>query len=151
MNETVTSLISLLGKAHMDPSVKQALISLGMDLKKVRLKRGDVDMNMVAENYGIEIEFADQNKYRTNGAFPEGALVLGAIFFSPASQSSVGSLPYGMHFDMTRSQVATLLGNPAWSSPVAPIDRWRQDARDLTVRFDRATQKAQRFIFSLPK
>ena len=123
----------------------------GVAEKKVRLKGGDFDVNVVAAAHGVEFEFADQTKYKFEGNMPDGALVLGVVFFSPASQDRVGPMPHGVRFDMTREQAAAALGRPVWTSPVAPIDRWHLDGRDMTVRFDRATTKVQKVIFSLTK
>jgi hypothetical protein len=151
MKLKAVDLVSLLGKSHADDSVKDALAELGLDAAKIKLKRGDVDMNIVSASSGVEIEFADPAKYRGTENLPDGALVLGAVFFSGASGKTLGSLPHRLGFDLTRQTAQSLLGPPSWSSPVAPIDRWSIDHKELTLRFDKATGKVQRVIFSLPK
>ena len=151
MNILVNDVVGLLGKIHVDESLKSVLNRLGLDASKIRLKRGDVDMNLISKEFGLEIEFADTTKYRCHENLPEGALVAGAVFFSPLSVERLGALPYEISFAMTRPSAQALLGTPTWSSPVAPTDRWSVDGREVTVRFDRETGKVQRVIFSLPK
>lgn len=151
MTVRMDDVLGVLGKIHVDESVKQVVVALGLDPSKIRLKRGDVDINIVSKSHGLEIEFADITKYRGGEDFPEGALVAGAIFVSPASIETLGELPHGIDFALSRESAQDLLGKPDWSSPVAPIDRWNKDSRDITIRFDRSSGKAQRIIFSLPK
>ncbi|MFT3818409.1 MAG: hypothetical protein QM750_12370 [Rubrivivax sp.] len=151
MTMKVEDLLVLLGKSSTNEKVRETLTALGIDMKKVRLKKGDFDVNVVAESYGIEIEFADPGKYKSTEPIPEGALVLGAVFISSTTISKLGSLPYGLEFGLTRELAASKLGKPVWSSPVAPIDRWLLDDHEVTIRFERTSLKVQRIIFSRPK
>lgn len=147
----LVDLIDLLGKSNVNDGVRTGLDALGIDVRRIRLKRGDFDVNVVSESYEIEIEFADADKYKSTEQIPEGALVLGAILLSPATTAKLGALPHGLEFGMTREALFAKLGKPVWSSPVAPIDRWAIGSHDVTVRFERTSLKSQRIIFSQPK
>lgn len=71
---------------------------------------------------------------------PEGTLVVSTVFlFAEGVQKHrqyQGDLPHGLRFGMSRDQVRALLGEPQWTSPVLPIDRWHYDGYRLAVNFD---------------
>lgn len=143
-------LIGLLGSPHRSEAVQAALKELGVDPKKVRLKRGEFDVSIEVASAGIELEFADPEANGIAWSEPEGTLVLSAVFFVSPSAPIGQSLPAGLGWGMTRAAARQLLGAPSWSSPVVANDRWRVADHDVTIRFGKS-DAAQMFIFSLPK
>jgi hypothetical protein len=148
---TANELISLLGMPHTAPAVQRVLTELGIDPKKVRLKKGDFDVSVEGKQVALELEFADPEKYGVELPGPDGQLVLGHVMIFGPAVAQLGGLPEGLTPLSSRAQAKELLGPPAWTSPVAPIDRWQVNGINLTVRFDRATERAERFTYALPK
>lgn len=149
------SLISALGLPHSDGRVKQLLHALGLQDKKVKLKRGDFDVAFDAPSHGVDVVFSDPSQHELPDTFPEGALVFSCVFFfsegSQGHKAFEAPLPFALRFAMPKAAVRDLMGLPEWTSPVLPIERWVVDGRQVAVAFSEDGQAIEYLSVSVPE
>lgn len=140
MSVPANQLLECLGKPHIDEQVKATLSAVGLGAAKIKLKRGEFDLALAAEKYGVDINFSDPSDYELDGSMPDGALVVSTVFFFKNGVEKHaqfgGELPHKLKFEMSRKEVRALLGKPEWSSPALPNDRWKFGKYKLVVDFN---------------
>lgn len=151
----IQNVLELLGLAHTDPVVTKLMTDLGLGGKKIKLKRGESQVAFESEASGLDFNFADPATVVCAVPAPEGALVLSAVFVYAngvqGHKQYAGALPHGLQFDLNRGGARKLLGDPVWSSPVMPIDRWSFGAHEITVWFTRPNETVGHVIAHLPR
>jgi hypothetical protein len=149
------SLISALGLPHSDGQVKLLLQALGLQDKKVKLKRGDFDVAFDAPSHGVDVVFSDPTQHDLPETFPEGALVFSCVFFfsegSQGHKAFQAPLPLSLRFAMPNAAVRALLGEPEWTSPVLPIEHWMVDGKQVAVSFTDDGQAIDYISVALPE
>jgi len=133
---------TLLERTSSDPAVVALLGTLGIAQPIKPPKRDQEYRGVEAKAYGIALNFSRAEDLDLPGMqdLPEGTLVVSTVFlFAERVQKHrqyQGALPHGLKFGMSRDQVRTLLGEPHWTSPMLPVDRWHYDGYRLAVNFD---------------
>jgi hypothetical protein len=132
------ALIALLGKPSDAPEVIDLLRQ--MSAKAPKLKKGDTTAHVDAEKLGLELTFSDEAYLmkRSDLAIGEGNLILTNIRFrapEPAKAGYAGTLPHGVEFAKSQSDLQQLLGKPEVSNPNLAKDRWTIDGHWLFVRY----------------
>jgi len=146
----VSYLASLIGKSERDDNVVEVLSSLGLPTSLKRPKRGEDEINLVAENYGIEVAFKTSESFSQRpDSMLEGELILYAVFVRASTDpgNSV-SLPFGLTFNQDRRTVHALLGAPNWSSPMLNNDRWLVNETKMLLCFDDDWNSIKEIVFS---
>jgi hypothetical protein len=132
-------LIAALGRTHNESTVRNLLEQLGLENAKIKLKRGDFDVGVESEAFGVALNFSDPETYGMQELVRDGALVLSTVFLYSEGvedhRQFQGDLPAGLEFSMSREEVNRKLGRPEWTSPALPVDRWPIDGRRLVVRY----------------
>jgi hypothetical protein len=146
-----TQIIDLVGLTRQNPLVDEFMRAIELDGEKIKLKRGDSEVALEAEKYGVDVNFIE-SKAR---ALPEGSMVISAIFlYAEGVQGHSqfdGALPCDLKFGATRPEIRKQLGTPSWSSPAMPIDRWSMKDYGVTVWFTGANESIGHVIVHLPK
>lgn len=147
--------VALLGAHDKEITVQKFMASLGLSGEKIKLKRGDFEVAFESEQHGIDVNFADPLGVTLVTNVPDGALVVSAIFFYAEGVQGHkrfgGTLPHGLDFKLSRSDIKTRFGAVAWSSPVLPIDRWVFSDHELTIWFSPSTALISHVIVHLKK
>lgn len=147
--------IALLGLAHNDAGVRQILEKFGLGAAKLKLKRGEADLNLEAIKFGAELIFSDPTLYDAPSSFPEGGLIFsGALLMSEGHEGYKqfsGKLPDDLRFQMSRQETRNLLGAPEWINPHLPLDRWAKGAFRLAVSYNTDEKSIKRLSVSIPK
>ena len=132
----------LLGIEFGDARIQALLTEYGLPLKRPKVKRGDFDAGIEVGKEGVDLVFSlvEAIPSMEGSGLPEGALVLSAVFLYPDAKGKrpgfKSQLPAGLSFNMSRQQVASVLGQPDSTSPVFPNDRWDKEGRSLIVDFE---------------
>ena len=131
---------SLIGKTDKDNQVIKLMADLGYTKPLKRPKRGEQDVNLVANEKGVELLFrlAEALPERLGDQFQEGELVLYTIFFRPVADPTDAiykDLPGDIQFATSRESLRALWGAPEISSPKLPIDRWDSEGFKFHVRY----------------
>lgn len=151
----IQNVLKLLGLPHADPVVTQLMTDVGLGGAKIKLKRGESQVAFESEASGLDFNFSDPTAVVCELPRTEGMLVLSAVFLYAKGvqghKQYAGTLPHDLQFEMLRKDVRKLLGDPVWSSPVMPIDRWSLGAHELTVWFTRPNETIGHVIAHLPK
>lgn len=131
-----------LDKAHTSPEGVRLLTQLG-------ISEADFEENPMEtlghrlyedEAKGLHLDFIDEGKHRNTPMHDvgEGPWVLFQYFFMSGIAGTgryAGRLPYDIAFDMTRADLAKLLGAPTTSNPM--VETWQRDGHRIGVNFDR--------------
>lgn len=146
----VSYLISLVGKSERDEKVVAVLSSLGFPTSLKRPKRGENEINLVAEDHGIEVAFkTSESLSESPEHILEGELILYAIFArAPTDHGNTPVLPFGLTFNLDRRTVRERLGAPSWSSPMLNNDRWISNGTKMLVCFDGDEKSINEIVFS---
>jgi len=133
--------LTLLGRTSSDPAVVALLGTLGIAQPIKPPKRDQEYRGVEAKAFGIGLNFSRAEDLDLPGVqdLPEGTLVVSTVFlFAERVQKHrqyQGVLPHGLEFGMSRDQVRALLGEPHWTSPMLPVDRWHYDSYRFVVHF----------------
>lgn len=134
----VQYLISLIGKSERDANVVDALAALVLPTSLKRPRRGEYQVNLVAEKQGIELAFVTSESLSNVPEHAlEGELFLHAVFVhaTPAQGNST-ALPFGLTLNLDRQAAHSLLGTPSWTNPMMNNERWVVDGIRTLLCFD---------------
>lgn len=146
----VLYLVSLIGRSERDENVVDVLSGLGFPASLKRPKKGEDEINLVAENYGIELAFkTSESLLPRPERMLEGEMIFYAVFVRAATdQCNSVSLPFGLMFNQDRRAVHALLGVPNWSSPMLNNDRWLVNGTKMLLCFDDDWKSINEIVFS---
>lgn len=139
MKLSAENLIQLLGKPHTDNDVNSLILKLGIKSQHVRLTRGEYSVNFPIHGYGVELVFSEPADFSVAEPINEGAVIFSTVFFYGDNAHGYsrfeGVLPMNLEFTFSRGEVRQIFGNPEFSSPILPIDRWTWKNLKLAIDF----------------
>ncbi len=137
----ISDFFAALDKTETSPEGRRLLERLGVSAKALEPDPLDKLGRRLYEdlNTGFHLGYADEGKLRNIPYHDvgEGPWVLIHYFFMSGIADNgryPGPLPYGVTFDMSRADLAKLLGPPATSN--AMVEAWPKDGQRLAVNFD---------------
>lgn len=147
-------LIEMLGMSERDPRLEALLKSEAVKLPLRRPKRDEDQVNVEIKRRPIELVFVPATSAFTNSEkFAEGELVLHTVFVFFGTKykddAVFGQLPWGLRSDTSRAQARTLLGPPAWSSPVLKSDRWDNPSIQVFLDFEDDEKQLEQLSIAL--
>jgi hypothetical protein len=155
MTPSADELLQVLGKPHVDSTLSELLVRLGLANKKFRVKRGESDIAFDVPDHGVDLIFSDPHGYANKSQIPEGALMLTCVFFFSEGREGhrtfPNPLPAGLSFQMSRDAVRQKFGHPEFSSPILPVDRWLWGGIKLGVTFSDDSSSVVRVGCTFPK
>ncbi len=134
--------IAALDKAHTSSEGGRLLTAIGISEADLQENPMETVGHRMYEDEarGIQLDFVDEGKRRNTPIHDigEGPWVLFQFYFMSGAAGGgryAGALPYGITFDMTRADLAKLLGAPTSSNPM--VELWQKEDHRVSVNFDR--------------
>ena len=134
--------IAALDKAHTSTEGGRLLRALGISEADFRKNPMEKVFHRMYEDEarGVQLDFVDEGRRRRTPIHDvgKGPWVLFQFYFMAGAAGSArytGALPYGITFDMTRADLAKLLGAPTSSNPM--VELWQKEGHRVSVNFDR--------------
>jgi hypothetical protein len=137
------NLESLLGNAFDDEIIKEAIDYFALPKERPRIPSGNSYIGIESPTKGIDINFSpvEYIDYLDQERYPEGTLLATAIFLYrngiDGHSQFENELPHHLTFSTTRTDASKILGNPSWSSPMLPIDRWVYGRHQMIIDFSK--------------
>lgn len=131
----------LLGLEFNNPKIQDAIEYFALPKKRPIIPKGDLNVGIESKTKGVDINFTpiENIEFLNQVDYPEGSLLVTAIFlYRDGVQDHRGfeqNLPQGLSFKDSRADVRKALGDPSWSSPMLPIDRWVFGRYKIVVDF----------------
>ncbi|KRB03394.1 hypothetical protein [Lysobacter sp. Root690] len=136
-----TEFIAALDKPHTSAEGARLLETLGLAEADLQPDPLDEVGGRVYEDKSraLQLEYQDEGRRREIAYHDigEGPWVLVQVFLRSAvagAEAYPGPLPYGLHFDMSKQQLAQLLGAPDSSDPY--VETWQKDGHRVLVNYE---------------
>jgi len=154
LHPSFVQIMSLIGKSERSGGVKKMLSVLGI---KSPLKRPAIgafpQIDVYVKYHPLQFRFCPASDDQIENGAIEGEFILKTVFLFPCSFGDLKrndeTLPFGLSWELARSQVRKLFGRPEWTTRLFNNDRWIIDGFRVLVCFSDDETSVQQIAISL--